>query len=361
MSGLEAVLSEDLPGRLEWIREPWDDYTFGLKEFDSDFIKLVNQSDGLIVGGAVTFNGRDYNHQTGSRFELPFGLWSSIRKPVVFYGLSYRNWEGQEYHHRDRLIQLIEKILETPNMLLSVRNDGTREWLQRTTGIEEDFLEVPDSAVFVETDQQTNPRELEPNSKNIILSFNDEDASFRFSRRNSGIPDARDHVINQYVQAVERIADEFKVNFILVPHYFDDYQMISDFMKRLRPRIGHQMTVSTGLSRAKDTGAFYERYRRVDLAVSMRVHSMSPCIGLGTPMVALITQERMRDFMERVDLENVCVDAFDKDSGELLYERMSQSLNAPRSVTDQFGAVRDILRTQTRTFHRQIENLIGNQ
>ncbi|HEB94203.1 MAG TPA: hypothetical protein ENI94_12220, partial [Gammaproteobacteria bacterium] len=101
--GLEKTMEEDFSISIDWKREPWDDYTFGLRDFDQDFVDKINQSDGLIVGGAVTFNGRDYNDRTGTRFELPFQYWNKIKKPVVFYGLSYRCWKGQEYHHLDKL------------------------------------------------------------------------------------------------------------------------------------------------------------------------------------------------------------------------------------------------------------------
>jgi hypothetical protein len=108
-NGLESTLEEDLGRSVNWCREPWDDYTFCKVDFDQVFPDKLNGSDGLIVGGAVTFNGRDYNARTGSRFELPFELWDKLEKPVVFFGLSYRNWPGQIYHHVDKLKRMLEK------------------------------------------------------------------------------------------------------------------------------------------------------------------------------------------------------------------------------------------------------------
>ena len=50
--GTERVLREDLGSDIEFIPVPWDDYTFGLKEFDRKFVDLVNDtSDCLLVGG----------------------------------------------------------------------------------------------------------------------------------------------------------------------------------------------------------------------------------------------------------------------------------------------------------------------
>jgi hypothetical protein len=361
ISGLESTLEEDLPCPISWSREPWDDYTFGLVDFDQGFVDKVNASDGLIVGGAVTFNGREYNHRTGTRFELPLELWSKVTKPVVFYGLSYRHWPGQTYHHIDRLKMTIEKILASDHMLLAVRNDGTKKWLKALTGIDSKKIqEIPDQGVFVHASDGYYT-ELLDGAKNIIVSFNDEDAANRFDQRRSvqGVLNrSRDYVIDGLVSALERLADHFPINIILCPHYFDDYRMMSAFLERIRPRLAHQQMVSTGLCRVKDTNYFYGRYRRADLSISMRVHSMSPCIGLGTPMVAYTTQDRMVDFMQRVGLRDHSVDAFGKSAADALYDQARYALENGSAVRETFLRVRATLRESVRCFNCSLHDVL---
>jgi len=50
INGLESTIEEDIPRPIQWLREPWDDYTFRLRDFDQAFVDKVNASDGLIVG-----------------------------------------------------------------------------------------------------------------------------------------------------------------------------------------------------------------------------------------------------------------------------------------------------------------------
>ena len=364
ISGLESTVSEDLSCSVNWLREPWDDYTFGLVDFNEDFVAKVNSSDGLIVGGAVTFNGRDYNNRTGSRFELPFELWPKITSPVVFYGLSYRHWisQGQTYHHADKLKRLIETALEADNMIFSVRNDGTKKWIKDLLGIESDqIFEIPDSAVFVEHEEGHYYPELMDGVTNLMLSFNDEDADFRFDEsltvEGKSIR-SREHVISELVSAVERLYDEFPLNIVLCPHYFDDYRMMSDFLERIRPRIAHQRMVSTGLCRVKDTGYFYGRYKKADLAMSMRVHSMSPCVGLGTPMMAYTTQDRMTDFMSRIGLQNNYVDAFNPAASDELYTHLKFAIENKLQVEESFQGVRANLREEARKFHSLMNDFL---
>jgi polysaccharide pyruvyl transferase WcaK-like protein len=354
IDGLESTIEEDFAHKPTWQREAWDDYTFRLKDFDDAFVSKVNHSNGLIVGGAVTFNGRDYNTHTGTRFELPLELWSSIKKPVVFYGLSYRHWQGQTYHHADKLKLTIEKILSSKNMLLSLRNDGTREWLKAMTGIDSNaILEVPDSAVFVRAKDGKYPEIMAGGVRNVIVAFNDEDAANRYSGK------SRAKVIDALAAAIEKLAAKYPLNIILCPHYFDDFKMLSDFIARINPRLAHQNTITTGLCRAAQTGAFYGRYQKADLAISMRVHSMSPCIGLGTPMVPFTTQTRMTDFLARIGLADQAVDAFHAAAPEKLYEKAVYTLEHAAEVRAAFGRARAAMREQTTQFHRHIYEFLS--
>lgn len=362
INGLESTIEEDIPRPIQWLREPWDDYTFRLRDFDQAFVDKVNASDGLIVGGAVTFNGRDYNDRTGTRFELPFDLWPELDRPVVFYGLSYRHWRGQTYHHLDRFAETISKILASDNMMLTLRNDGTRKWLKELIGVDTDrILDVPDPALFV-CPGEGEYTEILDGAINVMISFNDEDATHRFDERFS-VPGklnlSRDHVVDQLVSALERLADDYPaINYILCPHYFDDYRMISTFLDRIRPRLVHQRMVSTGLCRVKDVASFYGRYTQADLAISMRVHSMSACIGLGTPIVAYTTQDRMTDFMDGIGLDDLYVDAFGISSGEALYRRAKFVLDNRPAVRQRLMETRAGLRQASRVFHHRVHDFL---
>lgn len=352
-SGLESTFAEDVPFRIEWRREAWDDYTFRKLDFDQCFVDKINSTDGLIVGGAVTFNGRDYNDRTGTRFELPFELWDSVKKPVIFYGLSYRHWPAQTYYHADKLKATVERILSSERMLLSVRNDGTKAWLKAITGIDSpEIVEVPDSAVFVEAAAAYQYPEIVSGVRNVIVSFNDEDAAQRYATAGS-----RQAAVDALVYVLEKLAERFPLNIILCPHYFDDFRMMSAFIERIKPRIAHQNMVATGLCHARDTSYFYGRYMKADLAISMRVHSMSPCIGLGTPMVAFTTQDRMRDFIARLGLQSQAVDVFEADAAAKLYDKALYTLEHGTEIREQFRRTRAALREQARAFHHRLEGL----
>lgn len=350
--GTERCMNEDFSQKIDWKHAAWDDYTFGIKAFDEAFVDLINQHDGLIINGAVALNGREYLHETGSRIDLPLHLWEKIRKPVIFHGISYRHWPGQPYHHLDKLRKLLDHVCLHPRMLFGVRNDGTNRWLSGFAGVPHTYHLVPDPAMFVDADEDAEHPEMLPGMKNVILAFNDEDAAHRYAR-----PGLREQTISALVEAVQTLAEDPSLHFVLVPHYFDDYAMIREFIERCAPRFAHQRLTSTGLLKINGTRHFYGRYRKAALAISMRVHSMSPSIGLGVPVIPVITQDRMWEYLDEVDLRQIALDAFREDLAETLVERARNILTDPLPHVSMQAAATCAMREKMREFNLLAEEL----
>ncbi len=354
--GAEFLLREDLGRPLEFRREAWDDYSFGIKPFDQRFAGMINGLDAMIVGGAVAMNARPHYSNAGMRFDMPRDLWSEIKKPVVFYGLSYRHWRGQTYHHADKLAWTLKYILDRYDMILGLRNDGTREWLAETIGVEDERLRVvPDPGVFAIADTSHPYHEFDPDRRlNVLLAFNDEDWEGRYN-----VADRRTTVIQGLVRPIERMIEKWDANLIIVPHYFDDYRMAIDFVDRCRPQIAHQRMIASGLAGLRGSREFYGRYVKADMVISMRVHSMSPALGLGTPMIPLVTQDRMTMFLDDIGLRDLAVDAFDPDMPDRLEAAIDRTLADPDAVRRRFAAARASMRERARAFNAEVGKLIG--
>ncbi|MBI1778331.1 MAG: polysaccharide pyruvyl transferase family protein [Proteobacteria bacterium] len=349
--GLERVYAEDLPtARLN--REPWDDYTFGRKAFDREFVRRVNASHGLIVNGAVAINGRAYLGHAGMRLDLPLSLWREIERPVVFHGISYRHWAGTPFHHLDRLKEVLAHILGNRKMLLAVRNDGTREWLAGLAGIAPDLLaEVPDSGIFVAPRKGDDP-EIVAGRTNIVLAVNNEDATERYAGR-------KEHVLAGIVGTLVKLAEQRNANLILAPHYLDDFRMVGEIFERLPPRIAHQHVITTGLARVDAAGRFYGRYAQMDLVLAMRVHAMSPAIGMGVPLVVLASQGRMSNFLRKVGLSELGVDVFAEDFADRLWTAVERTLAKPEVVRGRLQATAAALRADMRAFIARVAALLA--
>ncbi len=382
IKGTEKLLKEDASFSVDFIPEAWDDYTFGLKKFDQSFVDLVNSSDALLVNGAVTMNAfRRFTKNTGMRFDLPLHLWDAIKKPIIFYGISYRCWPFQEYPNKSALKKTFEYMIQRKDIFFGVRNDGTKEWIERTLGVvSEKIIEVPDPGFFVPAFKGEYP-ELHKSKKNIIIAFNGEDPVYRFSgsverfvwpllskfiaeskiesifkalpfyRRN------RRRIITQIARSVEDISRKIDCQFILCPHYLDDYGMINEFIDIVDERIAHQLTVSTGLLKVPHTEYFYGRYAQVDLVIAMRVHSMSPSLGLQVPVVPLVSQGRMRVYLSKIGLSDIAVDIKEHAFSANLTEKSLKLLSSPKDYKEKVEIAHEQLRAMARTCNKKVYSL----
>jgi polysaccharide pyruvyl transferase WcaK-like protein len=288
------------------------------------------------------------------RFDLPANLWSKIHRPLVFYGLSYRHWPGECYHHVERLRDALARIRESDSMLLAVRNDGTREWLTRLIGAECQSIDViPDPAVFVQAARDGIYQEIDDTRPNVIVALNDEDAISRY-----GSDSTREKMLRAIAVAVERLIINSDANIILAAHYFDDCIIFAVFIDLCTPKLAHRYTTLSGLAGIGGTGHFYGRYQRAELVISMRVHSMSPCVGLGIPMIPLVTQQRMKDFLTDIGIEDLMVDAFEPDLAERLSVAIDNTLKNSERVRQRLLKARALMRARLRTFNDRVEALL---
>jgi polysaccharide pyruvyl transferase WcaK-like protein len=115
--------------------------------------------------------------------------------------------------------------------------------------------------------------------------------------------------------------------------------------------------ISTGLARIAGSRRFYGRYRKADLVISMRVHSMSPSIGLGTPMIPLTTQNRMTDFLSNIGVADLAVDAFAADLADRLTAMIDRVLSDSDQIRRRFAVARQRMREEARLFNRKAEAL----
>jgi hypothetical protein len=384
--GLERVLREDLSVAPSFEPEPWDEYSVGRRRFDESFVERVNRdSDALLVGAAVTFDGRPPYAATGMRFDLPLDLWPQIRKPIVFYGLSHRDWRHRgNYHHLERLRLTLETMVAAPNVLLSVRNDGTKQWLERLTGVASaKILEVPDPAVYVPVTDASHP-EIENDKANVILALNDEitttlmeelDPSKTPDRRAGWRPrgwgrlsrlwthpsaweTASSAIHREIVYALRTLATERELNVIMCVHDPSDIWATGDFVRQLASAERSMCVLAASGLSVPRTPLFYDLYAKSDVAISLRVHSMNPAIGIGVPVVPVLSQDRMRVFMRDAGLAPLCADVRDPGLSDAIVQRVRAALERPDEARATLEAARISLRERTAGFNQVVEQFV---
>ncbi len=382
--GLERVLREDWPGEVEFAPEDWGEHSRGLRSFDEAFVERVNrEADALLVGAAVTFDGRARYAATGMRFDLPLELWDRIEKPIVFYGVSRRTWPHKLYHHQEALRRALEHVAVAERILFATRNDGTKSWLERILGRASDAIHVvPDPALYVPTKDSWHP-ELAGGKVNVLVNLNGEDELYRFGgdlrervwerlggrieeRRlerlfaySRGWVAARERLLDGLAAAFERLARDHDLQLVLCAHGFGDLPLQNAFLSRLSDELKlRTLTASAGLP--TDLGPyFYDLYAKADLALSMRIHAMNPAVGAGTPVVPLVSQGRMRDFMGDLGLSDLVVEILDPAVGDRAYTAMARAIADGEKLRTRLREAVARMREETRAFNLRVAALVG--
>ena len=371
--GLERVLREDFEHQPSFEPEPWEEYSLGRRRFDEAFVERVNRDcDALLVGAAVTFDGRPRYANTGMRFDLPLELWPRVRKPIVFYGLSHRDWRhGGNYNHLERLRETVRTMADSPNVLFGARNDGTKRWLASLTGVDsERIVEVPDPAVYVPVADTTHA-ELEAGKTNVVLALNDEirttfeEAAGTRRRRPSWLRqpepewETRTRAVHlELARAVRTLAAERPLNVVLVAHDPSDLWSTGEFMRGLSASERDVCVLAASGLRVAKTPLFYDLYAKCDVAIALRVHAMNPAIGIGAPVVPVLSQERMRVFMREAGLAPLCVDVEADGLGDAVLARVRDALADPARLRNELEAARVSLRRRTAAFNATVEDFV---
>jgi hypothetical protein len=342
VSGTINSLNQSFPHKkFNYSYYAWDDVTFSNSIFPEDFYISVNRRDLLIVPGAVTFNGKIDHSRGGSRLNFTVDDLERIKCPLLLQGLSYRYWSTEPYPNVEKLRQLIDYLMLRPNCAFGVRNDGTKEWLTEVTKMNLDALtEVPDPGLFT-----LSPRERSKRGENLFVSVNYEDAECRYSSTSD-----LENILEGISIACERFASDTTENIVFVPHSFEDYEMMLLVFKRLKPRTLHQRVRILGMPSFDSHMEIYRAYESARAVISMRVHSMSPSLGLGVPTMVISSQQRLTKYMENLGLKNQVIEMSSPNLGVSLLEFIDEARSGHFQIDETYTAIENQQKLTTQ-FH----------
>jgi hypothetical protein len=334
IAGTKWIIERSFGGNLEFEMISWDDITFKDSVFGDNFYEKVNNSDLLWIVGAVTFNGREEHTRGGCRFNLNSSDLDRIRVPIVFGGVSYRFWNTHAYPNSQQLRNLLTSLSCREKCLVGVRNDGTREWIRDIIGISSNaIVEFPDPGLFAVKPRKIDEKEIQ----GIVVSLNNEDSDSRFKSEKE-----RENLILSIANACKsfwEIHDEY-VSF--APHSFEDYELFGELTKLLPKKFLHQRVNVFPIAPSNETKHFYELYAKARAVIATRVHAMSPSIGMQIPTLVVSSQDRLRNYMKNLELQDYFIEQGLLDSNSsAISSRLIGILDSQVSIQSNFREARE--------------------
>ncbi|RJQ47416.1 MAG: hypothetical protein C4538_05205 [Nitrospiraceae bacterium] len=369
--GMHTTMREDWRRPVEFISDPLMDYDnyWGKNKFDSLFVERVNsECDLLLIGGGGMMDGGRKDYNTGMAFNIPLDLLKSIRTPVVFYALGHNLFPNQKYRHSQKLLQSIRAITSSKSMIFSVRNDGTLGRLRDMLNDPLDaVVEIPDPGLYVPV-SDTIHHVFMPDRFNILIQLAGDNPFNRFNCHLwRHIPLASQAILRRRMRSffsrigkmLQKIDDEYPVNFVLCPHLVRDFSVMGEFVASLPTGFTRfRFNASETLRGVDSAPFFFDLYKKADLVIGMRGHSVVCSVGTGTPVIALSTHDKIKGFMDKVGLSHRTVEISDPLATNKLYSNMRELLQNNEQEQNKLFEIRQACREKTAEFHKEILSLL---
>lgn len=352
VAGLQATLREDLAQDIEFL--PLDVLDLKLNKRRTmltlqDYRALEQEIDLFLVGGGGMIEGNKGNYRSGINFNFSLRILKAAQRPWVFYALGFNQFPGTHFFHKRRLRRLIQ-IAHSQYMPFTVRNDGSAERVHKLLPQVPTPKTIPDPGLWVPRGFR-QPLEVDPDRLNVIIQL----AADRLNRRLKRSP----RMIRELASALTRLVEQYNVNLVLAPHLLVDTQLYAQLLHRLPAPIARQScTMAPVLRGAAHAPDYFEIYRRADLIVGMRGHSLICGIGCGKPVIGLESHAKIGGFLRAINLEEWILNPTMRSLDQALFSLMSQLLREPNEAHRMIHERRVRLREETRAFHKQIGRLI---
>jgi polysaccharide pyruvyl transferase WcaK-like protein len=307
--------------------------------FDEERLELVNQTDGIIIGGGGLFlPDTATNSNSGWQWNIHRRMLDRITVPIGVMTVGYNLFPGQSFHG-DLFTSSVVRLVERSSVF-GLRNRGSVARVQELLP-----ADLTDRVTFMPctTTVLNHVRSFDtpPRSGTGIVLIN---AAFDRSERRFG--EKYDVFLTQMAQYVRDLRSA-GVDVRFASHLPADERLTDDLASthdiRMPVHALYDMTLEEG----------YELYRSVSLVVGMRGHATMIPFGLGTPVLSLISHPKMRYFLEDIGRTEWGFDIFEKDLAVRMGERTRDILdNEPRYRADIERLQLDLLEPVRETVER---------
>lgn len=344
------------------IRKYYQNYTKpDAHEFDESFVEQANNHDCVFIGSGNFFETWIDDSVTGTTIDMETTIVDKIEVPMVFYGLGFDPYKGISGNNLEKFTTFFDAVLDDPQCLVSVRNDGSTSHIETHLG--ESYLErvhkVPDGGFFTEVDDHDHPGLL-GRDKTIAINVAKDMIEKRFPNDGTNMH-TYDSFLNEFATFVDALLESNpELNIVFVPHIYSDLQAISEVLEQMENmhRRG-RVTTAPYLNGEGSERHIFDIYNKVDLSIGMRFHANVCPFGLRTPSIGLVSYPKVGDLYDiELSLPERAVDITRQGFNSGLVELTETSLKNSNSISATYDTIVSDLRTQKRAFHEKIEMLL---
>lgn len=279
--------------------------SWGIRKFDNNFVKYVNNFDFIVFGGGNFFDIKwDYS-DTSTTINLPQKFLSQIKVPIIFNGIGVDRSDSTTQEMILKFKKFITYCCSQDNIIVSVRNDGSKEIIDdiiNDKSIEDRILEIPDGAFFTSC-KSYNHVELNGMCKNIAINVVKDSVETRWPSPQFSY----DNYCIEFGNYINKSLNEWEdIHYVFVPHIPSDIQAVYDILSCVKDYYCRKrITVAPYVSGTITNGDYIiDLYKSVYATIGMRYHSNICSIAMGTPTIGIVTLPKHKMLYEKINMND---------------------------------------------------------
>jgi len=270
----------------------------------------------VLVGGGGLIDGSPRQIRSGNAFPMSGVELRATPARVAYVGLGCNLFPGEELHCPEALADVVAACRER-GFPFSVRNDGSLERIREALGpVADDVVEIPDPGFFVPARPEAEiPAFLgeDPERPVVVVQLAGDNPARRLGtaepaargwRRKKRGSDPAAAFLDAMAAFVRRLIETSGARVLIALHITRDLTIAGGLLDRLPPEVCRPNVQVTNVTHPRNADLFFEAYRRADLVVGMRGHSVICAVGHRVPCLAIPTHDKVRGFMEKCGLSD---------------------------------------------------------
>lgn len=296
------------------------------KELSEQDLYLINKSKGMIIGGGgLLLKDTNKNDISGWQFPISEKQIDSICTPISILGIGYNRFRNQEDFDecfKSNINKLFEKAV-----FVGIRNNGSIEALKKYLNptLHDKLSFHPCATTILSKLYDIKP--YQKNDSKKIIAFN-----IAFDRSQMRFGSNIDNILKQIANVAEKLSKEYIIKYFVhmesdkeILKYFDDLNINYEVEQ-----------LNKGISLEK----FMSLYTIPDLVIGMRGHSQMIPFGCKTPILSIISHDKMAWFLNDIKLP-YGVEILDENLEEKIYTKAKYILDNNRKVREEITQAQD--------------------
>ncbi len=293
--------------------------------------RSVNDTHGLIIGGGGLFLAdTNKNNQSGWQWSCSVEQLSKMNVPLAVFAVGYNRFRGQ--NDFEPVFTESVKLLTEKSVFIGLRNHGSikaiKTYLPDHLHDKIRFQPCPTTVAYKIYPDIVNEARKDRASKEIALNYADDRIQLRLGEK-------KEAVLNGLANAMKKLENDGYSIKVFAHHKNDE--KINPYLDKAR--VNYKIIRLYHMNPAE----ILEVYSRVTVAVGMRGHAQMIPFGCTTPIVSLISHDKLAWFLQDIERPQWGIEMLSEDFEEGLQSIIRNTVANKDAISKDMESIQEKL------------------